>query len=137
MTEIDKNKFSFKYLLFGEGKKDWYKALGNGWRLIVIGIIATVLVFGGLSLWDRFFPKKQQATSTTTVGTVEAGGVSTITNINNPLPDLKQGIYVRAASDRASIGVFKEVMSNIDISIGGGKDYDDKEFVEIEARWKF
>lgn len=130
-------KFNLKYFFIGKGKEDIYKALGMGWRLIAIGIILVLLVFGGLSLWNRFFPKKQQTTSTTTVGTVEAGGTSTITNINNPLPDLKQGIYIRGASDRASVGVFKEVMPNIDVSIGGGKDYDDKEFIEIEARYKF
>lgn len=109
-------------------------------KAVVFGICLVVLLGVGFSVFNTIqsmFGKKKSATSETSVGVVEAGGVSTITNINNPLPTLKQGVYVRAASDRASIGVFKEVMPNIDICIGGGKDYDDKAFLEVEARFKF
>jgi len=40
MTEIDKNKFSLRYFIVGEGAKDWWKAWGTGWRLII-----TIAVF--------------------------------------------------------------------------------------------
>lgn len=99
------------------------------------------LIFGGVifGLWVLFTalrPKTPQNTASTTVGKVEAGG--RVTTIFKNTPDsLKQGIYARVASDRASIGVFKDVMPNIDVSLGGGKDYDDEAFLEAEVRYKF
>ena len=96
-----------------------------------------LLLSGVFAVYRHFFPTKKQATSSTTT-TVGSGGTANITNINNPLADLKQGIYWRLASDRGSIGVFKEVMSNIDVSVGAGKDWQDgKEFIEVETRYKF
>ncbi|MFA5299836.1 MAG: hypothetical protein WC389_16755 [Lutibacter sp.] len=58
MAEDNKTKFSLKYLIAGEGKKDWYKALGNGWRIAVIVILAILLFAGGMQVWNFFFPKK-------------------------------------------------------------------------------
>lgn len=98
--------------------------------LVIIGIL-----FGIYLIVSLFF-HKQQATSTTKTK-VESGGVANITNINNPIQDLKQGIYLRGSSDRVSIGVFKELGNNFEVAIGGGKKYDDGEFVEVETKVKF
>lgn len=54
MAELDKSKFSLKYLLFGDPAnpgKDWLKALGNGWRIAII-VLALILT------WKLFFEKK-------------------------------------------------------------------------------
>lgn len=53
----DKSKFSLSYLIKGEGAKDWYKALGNGWRIGVIIILVLLLLFGVMQIWNFFFPK--------------------------------------------------------------------------------
>lgn len=50
--------FDLKYLIKGSGAEDWYKALGNGWRIVVIGILALLLIAGGMQVWNFFFPKK-------------------------------------------------------------------------------
>lgn len=123
--------FSFGKLL--GGPLNWRNYLKLGvfvvCALVVYSVYSTVM--------SHFFPKRPSATSET-VTTVGKGGVANITNINNPPPSLKQGIYGRLASDRGSIGVFKEVMANIDVSIGAGKDWhDDHEFIELETRYKF
>lgn len=100
-------------------------------------IIISILFFVGIGI-RSFFPKKSEATSKTAIKTIESGGIANITNINNPVADLKQGIYLRGASDKVSIGVFKEVMPSIDVSIGVGKKYDDDSaFAEVETRFKF
>lgn len=52
---IDKTKFNLGYLIKGEGTKDWFKALGNGWRFSVI-LICIVLI--GFTIWKAFFEKK-------------------------------------------------------------------------------
>lgn len=67
----------------------------------------------------------------------QEGAVVNVTNVNNPAPELKQGIYGKIASDRATVGVFKEVMPNIDISLGAGQDFDEDVVVESEVRFKF
>ena len=54
---IDKTKFNLGYLIKGEGAKDWYKALGNGWRL---GFIIFVIALVGFTIWKAFFEKKNQ-----------------------------------------------------------------------------
>ena len=134
MGELDKSKFNLAYLIKGDGLKDYYKSWGLGVRLLV----TVGLIFAIVFTIQSFFPKRKQATSSTAIKTIEAGGTANITNINNPLPDLKQGIYGRLASDRGSIGVFKEVMSNIDVSMGAGKDWDEDDyFIEVETRYKF
>jgi predicted negative regulator of RcsB-dependent stress response len=53
--EIDKTKFNLGYLLKGDGKKDWFKALGNGWRL---GVILFIIILVGFTIWKAFFEKK-------------------------------------------------------------------------------
>lgn len=55
--EIDKSKFNLKYFFVGDGAKDWFKALGNGWRLLVI-ILCVLLI--GFTIWKAFFEKKNQ-----------------------------------------------------------------------------
>ena len=79
------------------------------------------------------------ATSTTTLGNVQVkqGGQVNVTNINNPVTNLGVGLYVGLASDRATVGVFKELTPNIDIELGGGKSYDGKAVAEVRARLKF
>lgn len=52
---IDKTKFNLGYLFKGEGKVDWFKALGNGWRFSVILICIALL---GFTIWKAFFEKK-------------------------------------------------------------------------------
>lgn len=52
---IDKTKFNLSYLIKGEGAKDWYKAVGNGWRFSVI-LICIILI--GFTIWKAFFEKK-------------------------------------------------------------------------------
>ena len=133
MEPLDKSKFNLGYLIKGDGMKDYYKSWGLGFRLVVTLALLFAIVFTVYS----FFPKKKQATSSTTIGDVKEGATLNVTNINNPLQDLKQGIYGRLASDRGSIGVFKEMAPNIDISIGAGKDWDENEFIEVETRYKF
>lgn len=55
---MDKPKgFDLKYLLVGEGAKDWYKALGNGWRILVLFLLGLVLVVGIVSIKNALFPK--------------------------------------------------------------------------------
>ena len=58
MAEDNKDQFNLKYLIAGNGKKDWYKALGNGWRIAAIGVVVILLVAGGMQVWNFFFPKK-------------------------------------------------------------------------------
>jgi len=57
---MDKSKFDLKYLLIGEGAKDWYKALGNGWRLALIGIVLILIIAGGITIKNFLFPKPSQ-----------------------------------------------------------------------------
>jgi hypothetical protein len=59
MADLDKSKFDLAYFFKGEGLKDWYKALGNGWRLAAI-IIA--LVFVGVTIYRAYFTKNQTQT---------------------------------------------------------------------------
>ena len=115
-------------------ESSWWKERAHSLYGYIVILLVIFLIFMGIS---RFFPKRTPSTSTTKT-TVASGGVANITNINNPLADLKQGIYGRLASDRGSIGVFKEVMPNIDVSLGSGKDWDNEdEFIEVETRYKF
>lgn len=101
-------------------------------------VVVLLVLSGAVAVKNALFPPPPKNSGTTSsIGKVEAGGV--VKNITIQSPKLQQGIYLRGASDRASVGVFKEVMSNIDISLGAGKDYDDEDgaFVEVEARFKF
>lgn len=58
MAEENPTKFNLKYLFAGEGAKDWWKALGNGWRIGVFILIAILLAAGGVQVWRFFFPVK-------------------------------------------------------------------------------
>ena len=53
------DKFDLKYLFTGEGLKDWYKALGAGWRLVVI-FVAIVTIVTGVRSVIGWFVKPQQ-----------------------------------------------------------------------------
>lgn len=57
---MDKTKFDLKYLFFGEGAKDWYKAIGNGWRIFVLSVFALLLIAGFLWVKNFLFPKPGQ-----------------------------------------------------------------------------
>lgn len=83
------------------------------------------------------FFQKHESTSRTAIKTIEAGGTANITNINNPTPDYKQGIYLNGSSDRAAIGVFKQVTNNIRVNAGVGKNYDSDAFVEVGTEVSF
>lgn len=114
------------------------KAILDYWKERFQSLSAYFLIIGiivGVFLLVR--PKRQEPATSTTKTTVASGGVANITNINNPIQNLHQGVYGRVSSDRASIGVFKEVNSNIDVEVGGGKNYDDGEFAEVSVRYKF
>lgn len=50
------NSFSWKYLFAGEGIKDWWKALGALWRIVVIIIIFVFFVCGFVTLKNVLFP---------------------------------------------------------------------------------
>ncbi len=50
-------KFNWKYFIFGNGKEDWYKALGNGARYTAFVVAVILILWGGVSLWRFFFPK--------------------------------------------------------------------------------
>lgn len=135
---VDKNKFNLGYLVAGEGMKDWWKAAGAGIKLAIIGIVLFLIIFGLLSTYRHFFPSSPKPTSATTVGHIESGGVSNVTNIVNQSPKLSQGVYIKGATDRVSAGVFRELNPLIDLSLGGGHDFDkEDEFLEVEARVKF
>lgn len=138
-STIDKSKFNFWYLFSGDGIKDWWKAYGAFAKVLITLVVIYLIIFGLLSTYRHFFPSKTAQIPQTTVGHIESGGVSNITNIVNPSPTLKQGIYLRGATDkRGSAGVFKEVTPNVELDLGGGKDWDkDSEFVEVECRLKF
>lgn len=99
---------------------------------VIIGIL-----FGLFFIGSFFHKKQQQPTSATRISKIESGANVTFNTTNAVTQNLKQGFYIRGASDRASVGIFKEVTPNVDISIGAGKKYDDGGFAEVEARAKF
>jgi len=97
MTE-DKRNFDLKYLLVGDGKKDWYKALGNGWRIAAILIVVILLVVGSISLWRSIFGKPQ-VQNTTFSGAV--GKVNIIQNTKKSfIPFVEGGVEKNTAGHR-------------------------------------
>lgn len=135
---IDKNKFNLWYLIKGEGWKDIWKSWGLGIKLFLSLLLIYLIVFGLLSTYRHFFPSSTKPQSATTVGHIDSGGVSNVTNIVNQSAKLSQGVYIKGATDRVSGGVFRELNSMIDVSIGGGKDFNrDDAFLEVETRVKF
>jgi hypothetical protein len=137
---FDLKKFALS--LFPASGEWWGKTFNLVWRLALVMSVILITVFGIGAIKEKFFPSKKPSTSSTTLsGNVESGATVNVTNVNNPVSDLKQGIYGKMASDRATLGVFKEVLPNLDISLGAGKAWDDDDgsgFVfETEARFKF
>ena len=56
---IDKNKFNLSYFFSGDGLKDWWKAAGMFWRIIVI-ILALIALTVGAQTVIGWFIKPQQ-----------------------------------------------------------------------------
>lgn len=83
---LNKSKFNWRYLLTGEGLKDWYKAWGGGIKLVVTIIVIALLFMGITGLYNYFFhkPKPQEQTVI-----VKKGGQATITNIQYQEPARK------------------------------------------------
>lgn len=48
--------FNLKYLFTGEGVKDWYKALGAGWRIAVMVALAFFLLTGIRGCFTKISP---------------------------------------------------------------------------------
>lgn len=48
--------FSLSYLFKGEGLKDWYKALGAFWRIVIIVVLLVCLISGFVSIKNALFP---------------------------------------------------------------------------------
>lgn len=62
MLPEDKSAFNFKYLIAGDGKKDWFKAWGLGWRLMItLGLLCLI----GLGIYT-LFPKPNVQSNTVT-----------------------------------------------------------------------
>jgi len=146
---FDAAKFFKGFKPFGKGSGEWWaKRINLVLTLVPVGLLIALLVFllvGGLifgrGLFDRFLGKPKPATSSTPVAIAEGATVRdvVVNNTNNPLPDLKTGIYGRVSSDRAAVGVFKEVAPNIDAEIGACFDFEDEGSPCVEAgiRLKF
>ena len=77
MTE-DKTKFSLPYLVKGKGKQDWYKALGNGWRIGVMITLTLLLLFGAMQVWSFFFPKTKSNVNKPTAFVLPMGRVENL-----------------------------------------------------------
>jgi len=111
----------------------------NYGKIIIYAICAVVMLLllsGIVKVKEALFPSKQQAGTTSTIGKVESGGV--VKNITIQSPKLKQGIYGELSSNDFGVGIFKEVMPNIDISLGVEKDFDEDEIeAKVQTRFKF
>lgn len=129
-------------------KEWWAKRINLALTVLPVGFVIVLVAFlliGGVmfgkGLMERFFGKPKPATSSTPIKIEEGAGVRDVivNNTNNPLQDLKTGIYGRVASDRAAVGVFKELLPNIDGEIGACFQYDEngKPCVEASIRMKF
>lgn len=102
---------------------------------IVCGGVIFLVLAGANALFEKFFPPKPNGSSTA-IRKVESGANVQITNNNSPV--LKQGIYGELSSADFGVGVFKEVMPNIDLSLGIEKDYDEDELeFKVQTRFKF
>jgi hypothetical protein len=99
-------KFNLGYFFKGAGVEDWWKALGHGWRLLVI-IALCFVVFKGIM---TFFPTQKQ-TQTNTI-TAQAGSTVNIGQSQSSvkarpwwLPHLFTELYAFAESDsRTGVG---------------------------------
>lgn len=133
MPELDKSKFNLGYLLKGDGLKDYYKSWGLGLRL---GVTLLLLFAIGFTI-KSFLPKKPQASSSTAIKTIEAGGTANITNINYKPEDNSHGLYVTLSTDRNTVGVYKTFAGRFEVQLGAGKDYDDNAVAEVTGKVKF
>lgn len=115
----------------------WQERAQSYSTYIMITVVLVLLLSGLFGLYRHFFPKKVQPTSSSSVGRVESGGVSNITNVNYKPEDTSQGLYVSLSSDRATVGVYKEFTSRFEVQLGAGKDYDDKAVAEVTGKVKF
>lgn len=144
---FDAKKFLKGFKLWGPGAGEWWgKRINLAMTVLPTGIglfLVVFLLFGGLmfakGIYDRFFGKPKQSTSSTAL-TIEKGanvGELKIVNRNNGGEGLKHGLYIGLASDRATVGVFKEVAPNIDIELGAGQEYDGGAVAEAKIKLKF
>ena len=93
-----KGPFNLGYFIKGAGAEDWFKALGNGWRITLILGIGLLLFLGVKSILPK--PQKQ-------IIRVEKGGVATIIQSQDRkrfiIPFVEGGAEAR---DREKIGAF-------------------------------
>lgn len=132
LSEQERERWSWKRFLKGPLEPRNY---GKVAVYLVCGAVIILLLAGLRAAWLAVFPPPSNGTNTT-IGRVEAGG--TVKNITIQSARLKQGIYGEVSSVDFGVGVFKEVASNIDISVGIEKDFDDEEVEpKVQARFKF
>lgn len=114
---------------FAIGDPEWWgKTLAYSRPLIILAIIL------GIYVGVRGLFGSKNGSTKTSIGYVEKGATVNI----NPSQQLKQGIYGELSSRDFGIGVFKEVMPNLDISIGIEKSFDDEEVeANVQTRFKF
>ncbi len=62
-------KFNLLYFFKGAGLEDWWKALGLGWRLLVIGVGVIVLLSGARTVVGWFIKPQQNVNKPTVVVT--------------------------------------------------------------------
>ncbi len=120
--------FSIKKLVSGiPNPVTW----GKAFAYLTIFSLMFLIGKGILSL----FPKPPVTNTSTSVGKVEAGGVSNITNIINPEKETKKVLYVRASTDRYTSGTFYCPTQRLCVEIGAGRSYDgDKTYGEGALR---
>lgn len=95
---------------------------------VIAGIVFAIYI-----LIMALVPKGSNSKTTTNVGHAEK-----IINITKNAPDnLKEGLYVSLSSDRATVGVFKQMTNNFRISLGAGSTYDQESVAEVKAEVSF
>jgi hypothetical protein len=99
----DKNKFNLKYLFTGDPVnpvKDWYKAIGYGWRIGAIGLVLVLIIF---TIWKAFFEKKNL--QQTHIGQVK-GDVNITQNVKKTLiPFIEGYVFHEGDKDRLNFGI--------------------------------
>lgn len=108
----------------------WERLQSLSAYILILGI-----VFGVYLIVVRF-THHDQPVSNTTIGDVKRGATVNLTQYNNPLQD-KQGLYVALASDRSTVGVFKQMTPNFRLSLGAGESYDGKAVAEVRGEVSF
>lgn len=88
-------KFDLGYFIKGNGKEDWFKALGNGWRIGIITLVAFLLILG----ISTIFKKNIQQTK---IGEVK-GNVNIIQKSSRFfIPFIEGGVEQKSNSDLAT-----------------------------------